>query len=797
MNFGVIRENPACDRRVALTPPVVRRLVEAGHTVWVESGAGAGAMYGDQDYLSAGAQLAYSPAEAIQRADLVAKVSVPTVEQLKLCRPGIVVMAFYHMAVADRGVFQTLIEGKITAVGCEIIQTDDGTLPALAPISAIAGQMTVPIAAHLLRSSSGGRGILLGGSPGVPPAHVVVLGAGNVGSAAARAAAGSGARVTVLDVDPEKLRRLLEHVPQVGTCAGGERFDRRRRGLGGRADRRRAGGRHPHAARGHPRHGGENEARLGHPGRLHRPGRLRRNQPAHHHRRPHIRLPRGDPLLRAQLHGGPGARRQRGDCAGHAAVSAGHRARGHRRGHRAAPGPGPRALHAPRRLRQPETRGGVARMMSDYRSRVTTADQALETVASGQRVYIHQGCAEPEELVRALTRRGPALRDVEVIHLATFGNADYTLPQYEGHFRHTAFFIGGNVRRAVQEGRADYIPIFLSEVEELFRSGAMPIDVALMQCTPPDDYGYMSLGPSIDCSLTAAQQARHVIVEINDQMPRTMGDAFLHVSRVDAFIEASHPLPEYRSGEVTDLHRAIARNVAGMIPDGATLQMGIGGIPDAVLGFLRDRQDLGIHSEMISDGVVELIRAGVINNEKKGIHPNKVIAGFALGTKALFDFLNENPIFEFHPTAYVNDPFVIAQNNCMVAINSAIEVDLTGQVCSDSMGATLYSGIGGQVDFIRGAARSKGGLPIIALPSTAKDGKVSRIVPTLQPGAGVVTSRGDVHYVVTEYGVAYLHGKSIRQRAEALIAIAHPDFREQLLAYARQNRLMSARAASV
>ena len=300
----------------------------------------------------------------------------------------------------------------------------------------------------------------------------------------------------------------------------------------------------------------------------------------------------------------------------------------------------------------------------------------------------------------------------------------------------------------------------------------------------------MSLGPSVDASLTAAQCARHVIVEINDQMPRTMGDSFLHVSRADAFIETSHPLPEYARPEITGLHRAIARNVAALVPDGATLQLGMGGIPDATLACLRERKDLGVHTEMFSDGVVELIEADVINNEKKGIHPHKVISGFALGTKKLFDFIHNNPIFEFHPTSYANDPFVIAQNNRMVAINSAIEVDLTGQVCSDSMGAAMYSGIGGQVDFLRGAARSKGGLPIITLPSTAKGGTVSRIVPQLRPGAGVVTSRGDVHYVVTEYGTAYLHGQSLRQRADALIQIAHPDFRDELTEYARKTKLL-------
>jgi 4-hydroxybutyrate CoA-transferase len=435
------------------------------------------------------------------------------------------------------------------------------------------------------------------------------------------------------------------------------------------------------------------------------------------------------------------------------------------------------------------------RWIDEYRSKVTTADEALQAVVPGQRVYIHQGCNEPEELVKALIRRAPALRDVEVLHMATMGNADYTLPEYEGHLRHNAFFIGSNVRQAVQQGRADAIPIFLSEIEDLFESGALPIDVALLSCTPPDQYGYMSMGTSIDVSLTAAQHARHLIVEVNDQSPRTLGDAFLHVSRADRIVEASHPLPEYHAGEVTDLHRAIAAHIARLIPDEATLQMGIGGIPNAVLCALTDHKDLGIHTEMFSDGVVELIQAGVINNRRKSIHPNKVISGFALGTRRLFEFMHNNPIFEFHPTRYTNDPFIIAQNHRMVAINSAIEVDITGQVCADSMGPVMYSGIGGQVDFIRGAARSKGGVPIIALPSTAKSGTVSRIVPQLKPGAGVVTSRGDVHYVVTEFGVAYLHGKNIRQRAEALIEIAHPDHRDELTDYARRMSFLGRQAA--
>jgi len=436
-------------------------------------------------------------------------------------------------------------------------------------------------------------------------------------------------------------------------------------------------------------------------------------------------------------------------------------------------------------------------MNNDYRSRITTADEAIAAVGSGQRVYVHNGCAEPIELVQALTRRGPEVRNVEVLHMATMGIADYTRPEYEGHFRHSALFIGGNVRKAVQEGRADYTPIFLSEIEGLFNSGALPVDVCLLQCTPPDNYGYMSLGVAVDVSHAAAQCAKHVVVEINDRMPRTHGDTFLHVSRVDAFIETSHPLAEYPKHEISDVQRAIAKHVAPLIPDGATIQTGIGGIPEAVLGLLRDHKDLGIHSEMIPDSAVDLILAGVINGERKTLHPRKCVAGFVLGTKLLFDFIDNNPSFEFHRTAYANDPFVIAQNDRMVALNSAIEVDLTGQVCADSMGQTMYSGIGGQVDFLRGAARSKGGKPIITLPATAKNGAISRIVPRLQPGAGVVTSRGDVHYVITEHGVAYLHGKTLRQRAEALIAIAAPQFREELEREAVEAKILSPDRACV
>jgi 4-hydroxybutyrate CoA-transferase len=409
-----------------------------------------------------------------------------------------------------------------------------------------------------------------------------------------------------------------------------------------------------------------------------------------------------------------------------------------------------------------------------------TADQALQAVKSGDRVYVHNGCSEPLDLVLALTRRSPEVRDVEVLHMATMGIAPYAAPEHAGHFRHSALFIAGNVRQAVQEGRADYTPIFLSEIEGLFESGALPIDVCLLQCTPPDRYGYVSLGPSVDVSRTAALCARHVIAEINPRVPRTHGDTFLHVSKIHDFVDADHPLVDYPMPKVTDDHRAIGQRIANLIPDGATLQTGIGGIPEATLQFLGNHHDLGFHSEMIPEGVLALIESGVMNCSRKTLHPGKLVAGFALGTKRLFDYMHDNPMFELHPTAYANDPFRIAQNDRMVAINSAIEVDLTGQVCSDSMGRAPYSGIGGQIDFLRGAARSKGGIPIIALPSTAKGGTISRIVPTLQPGAGVVTSRGDVHYVITELGVAYLHGKTLRQRAEALIRIAHPKFHEEL-----------------
>jgi len=425
---------------------------------------------------------------------------------------------------------------------------------------------------------------------------------------------------------------------------------------------------------------------------------------------------------------------------------------------------------------------------TQYSTKLQTADEALGHVRSGMRVYIQPGCAEPEALVEALMRRAPELQDVEIVHMMTMGAAPYVTPEMAGHFRHNAMFIGGNVRDAVNDGRADYTPINLSEIEQLFESGAMPIDVALIEVSPPDSHGYCSFGVGVDTTLTAAKCARYVVAQVNDHMPRTYGDSFIHVSDIDAVVESSRPLCELKKPEITELHVASARKIAGLIPDGAVLQTGIGGIPDAVLPFLMDRKDLGVHSELASEGVIPLIEAGVITGARKNFKPRKIIVGFALGTKNLFEFVDNNPIFEFHPTAYTNDPALIARNDNMVAINSALQVDLTGQVCSDSIGNQFYSGIGGQVDFLRGASRSKGGKPIIAMSSTAKEGAISRIAPMLSPGAGVVTSRGLVHYVVTEHGVAYLHGKSIRERAKALIEIAHPRFRDDLYEYCEQTK---------
>ena len=430
----------------------------------------------------------------------------------------------------------------------------------------------------------------------------------------------------------------------------------------------------------------------------------------------------------------------------------------------------------------------------EYQGRRMDAAQALQAVQSGNRVWIQSGCGTPSPLVKALVDRSPEVRDVEVVHLMTLGSADYTRPEFEGHFRHRGLFLGPNTREAVAAGRADYTPIFLSEIEGLFESGAMPLDVVLMQVSPPDAHGFVSLGTTVDCTLTAARCAVVVIAEVNERMPRTHGDTTIHVSNISAFVETSRPLLELCPEPVTELHQGVARNVASLIPDGATLQTGIGGISQAVLTCLGDKRDLGIHTEMCPDGVIDLIEAGVLNGDRKSLLRGKAVAAFALGTQRLFDFIHENPSFEFRPICYTNDPFVVAQNDRMVAINSALQVDLTGQVCADSIGIKPYSGFGGQLDFIRGAARSKGGVPIIALPSTARGGSVSRIVPVLEPGAGVVTSRADVHYVVTDQGIAYLHGKTLRERAEALIAIADPRFQADLEDFAVRSHYLERNA---
>ena len=433
----------------------------------------------------------------------------------------------------------------------------------------------------------------------------------------------------------------------------------------------------------------------------------------------------------------------------------------------------------------------------EYGTRRVSAAQALKAVQSGARVWIQSGCGTPATLVDALVARAAELRDVEIVHMMTLGPADYTRPEYEGHFRHRGLFLGANVREAIAAGRADYTPIFLSEIEGLFESGALPLDVVLMQVSPPDAHGFVSLGTTVDCTLTATRYAQVVIAEVNERMPRTHGDTFIHVSHISALVETAHPLLELHTEAFTEMHLGVARNVASLIPDGATLQTGIGGISEAVLTCLGDKRDLGIHTEMCPDGVIDLMEAGIINGARKTLHPGKVVAGFVLGTQRLFDFIHENPSFEFRSISYTNDPFVVAQNDRMVAIKSALQVDLTGQVCADSLGTRPYSGFGGQLDFIRGAARSKGGVPIIALPSTAMGGNVSRIVPVLEPGAGVVTSRADVHWVVTERGIAYLHGKTLRERAKALIAIADPRFQQELEDFAVRSHYLDRKTLAV
>lgn len=421
--------------------------------------------------------------------------------------------------------------------------------------------------------------------------------------------------------------------------------------------------------------------------------------------------------------------------------------------------------------------------LSQYQPRVTTAEEAVKVIGSGRRVFLSGNASVPQKLLGALVARASELTDVEICQVLTIGDAPHAAPGLEKHIRLNTLFISDNVRAAVNEGRGDFTPCFLSEVPSLFRDGILPLDAALIHVSPPDEHGFCSLGLEAGLVKTPAQMSKVVLAEVNEQMPRTLGDSFIHISRINYAIPVNYPLAELHMTDTDETAMQIGRHVAGLIEDASTLQLGIGMIPNSVLGLLNDRRDLGIHTELFSDGVMELVQRGVITNEKKTLHQGKIVAGFIIGSHALYEWVDDNPIVELHPTEYVNDPFVIAQNDKMVSINSAIEVDLTGQVCSDSIGPRLYSGVGGQVDFVYGASRSKGGKPIIALPSTAtmKDGtKVSRIVAMLKQGAGVVTTRNHVHYIVTEYGVARLYGKTIQQRARALTDVAHPSFREEL-----------------
>jgi 4-hydroxybutyrate CoA-transferase len=426
-----------------------------------------------------------------------------------------------------------------------------------------------------------------------------------------------------------------------------------------------------------------------------------------------------------------------------------------------------------------------------YQSRVTTAEEAVEVIKSGNRIFLTGNVSVPQNLLNALVKRAPSLENVEICQALTIGPAEYVSQDMEGHLRVNTMFISANVRKAVQEGRADYTPIMLSEFPLLFKNHHLPLDVAMIQVSPPDEHGFCSLGVEVGLTKTPAESAKVIIAEVNEQMPRTLGDSFIHVSKLTHILPVDYPIPEMSMAEEGggDTIEKIAGFIADLIPDGATMQMGIGAIPDAVLKYLFHKKDLGIHTELFSDGVIDLVDAGVLTNARKSIHTGKIVAGFVLGTKRLYDWVDDNPLIELHRTEYVNDPFVIAQNDCMVAINSAIEVDITGQICADSIGPKLYSGVGGQLDFVYGASRSKGGVPIIALPSTntMRDGTmISKIVSMLKQGAGVVTTRNHVRYIVTEFGVADLYGKTIHQRAQSLINVAHPQFRNELTKQAKE-----------
>jgi 4-hydroxybutyrate CoA-transferase len=408
-----------------------------------------------------------------------------------------------------------------------------------------------------------------------------------------------------------------------------------------------------------------------------------------------------------------------------------------------------------------------------------SAAEAVRIIPNGARIFVHGAAATPTPLLEALVARGD-LEGVTLYHLHTSGPAPFAAPAVAGRFRSVSFFVGPALRQPIAEGRADFMPIFLSQIPGLFASGRIPLDVALLQLSPPDRHGLCTLGTSVDAARAAADSARIVIAEINDQMPRTLGATTIPLSRVHAFVRTNRPLHEHHGSAETAVEAAIGESIAQLVDDGATLQMGIGSIPDAVLRRLTQKQHLGVHTEMFSDGLVELYEAGAITNARKVLHPGRIVTSFVAGTRRVYDFVDDNPLVEFHPCDRTNDVALIKKNARVTAINSALEIDLTGQVCADSMGHTIYSGIGGQMDFMHAAARSEGGKPIIALPSTACGGRVSRIVSALKPGAGVVTTRGHVHWVVTEYGAVNLNGLTLRERGEALASIAHPDFRAEL-----------------
>ena len=427
---------------------------------------------------------------------------------------------------------------------------------------------------------------------------------------------------------------------------------------------------------------------------------------------------------------------------------------------------------------------------NDSTPTLVSAQQAVEDIGSGQRVFLHGAAATPQVLLQALVERASELTDVEIVHMHADGPAPHVAPQMAGHFRHRALFIGSNTRQAVQDGRADFVPVFLSDIPHLFTSGQLPIDVALIHVSPPDRHGFCSLGTSVDCTLAAVASARKVIAQVNPRVPRTLGNSFIHMHQIHLAVHVDMPIVEHDVPPIGETERCIGAYVADLVEDGATLQLGIGGIPNAALAAMGSRRDLGVHTEMFSDGLLDLVEAGVVTGAEKTLHPGKIVTTFISGSHRLYDWVDNNPMVEMHPVDYTNDTSIIRRNTRMTAINSALEVDLSGQVCADSIGTRLYSGVGGQMDFMRGAALSPGGKAIIALPSTARSGALSRIVPVLSEGAGVTTTRAHVQYVVTEFGVAYLHGKSIRERARALIDIAHPAFREPLADWAISRRYL-------